>query len=40
LLRFKADMLVARSKQRSDEAEHCLKAAIALAQQQKQSSGS
>jgi class 3 adenylate cyclase/tetratricopeptide (TPR) repeat protein len=35
LLRFKADMLVARSKQRSDEAEHCLKAAIALAQQQK-----
>jgi predicted ATPase len=35
LLRFKADMLVARSKQRSDEAEHCLKTAIALAQQQK-----
>jgi tetratricopeptide (TPR) repeat protein len=35
LLRLKADMLVARSKQRSDEAERCLKAAIALAQQQK-----
>jgi predicted ATPase len=34
LLRFKAEMLLAQPEQRADEAEQCLKAAIALAQRQ------
>ena len=34
LLRFKAEMLLAQPKQLATEAEQCLKAAIALAQQQ------
>ena len=34
LLRFKADMLLAHPRPRSNEAEQCLEAAIALAQQQ------
>ena len=34
LLRFKAEMLLIQPKQRATEAEQCLKAAIALAQQQ------
>jgi class 3 adenylate cyclase/predicted ATPase len=34
LLRFKAEMLLAQPKQRANEAEQCLEAAIALAQQQ------
>jgi predicted ATPase len=34
LLRFKAEMLLAQPEQRADEAEQCLKAAIALAQHQ------
>ena len=34
LLRFKAEMLLIQPKQRAIEAEQCLKAAIALAQQQ------
>ena len=34
LLRFKAEMLLAQPKPRANEAEQCLEAAIALAQQQ------